>query len=233
MPMNSVGKLPKVEISSRKRSIVLLNHSSVRSAMASASGMRAQNGIAIRLGERFADAARHDPCGMDALATQALDDLLAKLAQADAVARQLGILLRHSKDVAVRGIGVHAEQQVRRGKMEEAQRVRLHDLRQSEDAAQFVGRRRNSDRQQRVAGLGGRDQMADRADAADARHQRRHLVKRTALAELLEAAELGDVEARVLDPPVFVQMQRDLGMAFDAGNRIDDDGAALLHEVSS
>ena len=74
--------------------------------------------------------------------------------------------------------------------------------------------------------------MAYRTDAADARHQRRHLVKRTAFAQLLEAAELGDVKAGVLDPAFFVEMQRDLGMAFDAGHRIDDDGAALLHDVS-
>ena len=102
----------------------------------------------------------------------------------------------------------------------------------SENAAQFVRGGRNFHRQQRVARLGRRDQMADRTDAADARHQRRHFVERTALAELLEAAELGDVEAGILDPAVFVEMQRDLGMAFDARHRIDDDGVALLHEIS-
>jgi hypothetical protein len=35
IPMNIVGKLPKTEISSRNRSMVLLNHSRARSAMAS------------------------------------------------------------------------------------------------------------------------------------------------------------------------------------------------------
>ena len=74
--------------------------------------------------------------------------------------------------------------------------------------------------------------MADRADAADPRHQRRHLVKRPPFAQLLKAAKLGDVKAGFLDPAVFVQVKRDLGMAFDARNRIDDDTAALLHEVS-
>ena len=174
--------------------------------------------------------AGNDPCGMDALAPEALDDALAELPQANAVQRELGILLRDSKNVAGGGIGVHAEQQVRRRKMKQAESVRLRDLGQSEDAAQFVGRGRNPYRQQRVAGLGGRDQVADRADAADARHQRGHLVKRTAFAQLLEAAELGHVKACFLDPAVFVQVERDLGMAFDARNRIDDDAAALLHE---
>ena len=115
--------------------------------------------------------------------------------------------------------------------MKEAQGVRLRNLREPEDAAQLVGRRRNSHGEQRVARLGGRDQMADRADAADARHQGRHLVKRAPFAQLLEAAKLGHVKASFLDPAVFVQMERDLGMTFDARNRIDDD-AALLHDVS-
>src|SRR5580765_4284626 len=74
--------------------------------------------------------------------------------------------------------------------------------------------------------------MADGADAADTRHQRRHFVERAAFAQLLEAAELRDVKTRVLDSPVFVQVQRDLGMALNACHRIDDDGAFLLHEIS-
>ena len=36
----------------------------------------------------------------------------------------------------------------------------------------------------------------------------------------------------VLHATVFVQVQRDLGVAFDARHRIDDDGVALLHEIS-
>ena len=211
---------------------MLLNHSSVRSAMASASGRAHENGVPVGLGERLADAAGDDPRRMDALAAEPLDDALAELAQADAVAGELGVLLRNAEDVAGGRIGVHAEQQVGRREMEQAQSVRLDDLRQFENAAQLVGGRRNSYRQQRVAGLGGGDQVADRADAADARHQRRHLVKRAALAQLLEAAELGDVKAGFLDPAIVVQVKRDLGVAFDARNRIDDDATALLHEVS-
>ena len=65
--------------------------------------------------------------------------------------------------------------------------------------------------------------MADRADAADARHDRRHLVERAALAELLEAAELGDVEVGVGDLAGVVEVDGDLGVALDAGDRVDDD----------
>src|SRR5579863_8191129 len=74
--------------------------------------------------------------------------------------------------------------------------------------------------------------MADGTDAADARHQRGHLVKWAALAQFLEAAKLCYVEACVFHTPVFVQMKRDLGMAFDTRQRIDDDSALLLHDVS-
>ena len=49
-------------------------------------------------------------------------------------------------------------------------------------------------------------------------------MERAAFAELLEAAELGDVEVRVLDLALLVQVDRDLGVAFDAGDGIDDDG---------
>ena len=135
------------------------------------------------------------------------------------------------KMLLIARIGVHAQQQVGRGKMKEAQGVRLHDLRQTENAAQFVGGGRNADRQQRVAGLGGSDQVADRADAADARHQRRHLVERPAFAELFEAAELGHVKAGVLDAAIFVEVERDLGVPFDAGDRIDHDAFSCFTSV--
>ena len=69
--------------------------------------------------------------------------------------------------------------------------------------------------------------MADGADAADAGHERRHLVEGTALAELLEAAELGDVEAGVFDSSLIVEMEGDLGMALDTGYGVDQDGFAV------
>ena len=42
-------------------------------------------------------------------------------------------------------------------------------------------------------------------------------VERPAFAELLEAAELGDVEMRVLDVAVLIQLQRDLRVALRFG----------------
>ena len=76
-----------------------LNHSSVRSAMASASGIAERIASRFNCGQRLADSAGHHPRRVNSLAAQPLDDLLAELAQADAVARQLGILLDHAEDV--------------------------------------------------------------------------------------------------------------------------------------
>ena len=98
---------------------------------------------------------------MNPLAAQQFDDLLPELAQANAVARQLRMCVQHAKDVALGRIGIHAEQKIRRRQMEEAQRMRLHDLRQVHDAAQLLGRLGNAYRQDRVAGLGRSDQVAD------------------------------------------------------------------------
>ena len=73
--------------------------------------------------------------------------------------------------------------------------------------------------------------MAYGTNAADPGHERRHFVKGAAFAEFLEAAELRDVEAGFVDSSLFIEMQRDLGMAFDAGYGIDENrfagGAAL------
>ena len=63
--------------------------------------------------------------------------------------------------------------------------------------------------------------MADRADAADARGDGRHLVIGPALGEFLEAAHLGDVELRFGDAARVVQEDIDLGVAFDAGDGVE------------
>ena len=65
--------------------------------------------------------------------------------------------------------------------------------------------------------------MAHRADAADARHQRWHLVERTSFTQLFEAAVLGNVKESIVDLALIVQVDRDLGMSFDAGDGIDTD----------
>ena len=77
--------------------------------------------------------------------------------------------------------------------------------------------RRGSHRQDRVAGLGGGDQVADRADAADARHERRHLVRTAGPRRIFEAAELRHVELGVFDLARFVQVDGDLASGLRCG----------------
>ena len=72
--------------------------------------------------------------------------------------------------------------------------------------------------------------MADRADAADARGDAGHFAVGPALAELLEAAELDDVELGVGDVAGVVHEDADLGVALDAGHGVNDD--ALSHNLS-
>src|SRR5208337_161866 len=58
----------------------------------------------------------------------------------DAVAGQVGVRGENAKNIALRRVGVHAQQQVGRRKMEEAEGVRLHDLAAVQQLAQFGGR---------------------------------------------------------------------------------------------
>ena len=72
--------------------------------------------------------------------------------------------------------------------------------------------------------------MAHRADAADARRDRRHLVKWPAFGEFFEAAHLGHVKLGVGDMARIVQKDVDLGVAFDARDGVDDE---FLHGDAS
>jgi hypothetical protein len=173
-----------------------------------------------------ADAAGGDPGGVDLLAAQRLDDLLAELPQADAGAGQLRVGGGEAEDVAPLGRAVEAEQQIGSAQVEEAQGVGLGDLPEVEQAAELLGGGRDGDGEDGIARLDGGDEVADGADAADAGGDAGHLVEGPALAELLEAAELGDVEAGVGHRAGVVEVDGDLGVAFDACYRVDDDAFA-------
>src|SRR6516162_6707047 len=107
--------------------------------------------------------------------------------------------------------------------------MRLHDLRQPENSSQFVSSGRNAYSQQRIACLRGCNEVTDRADTTDACHERWHLGERSAFTELLEAAKLGDMQARIFHPSVLIQVQSDFGVTLDAGDRINHDRLALVH----
>ena len=141
-----------------------------------------------------------------------------------------GMLGDQAEDVARGRLGVPAEEKVGAAEMEEAEGMRLEDLPQIHQPAQLDRGRRDLHREQHIARLRRRQQMADGADAADAGAEPGHLPEGPALAESLEAAKLGDVEARSATCIVFIEKDGDLRVAFDPRHRVDDD--ALGHDRS-
>ena len=109
--------------------------------------------------------------------------------------------------------------------MEERQGVRLRQLREVHQPPQLGRRRRNPNAQQLVAGLGRGHQVADGTDAARAGRQGRHLAIGPSFAELLEAAELRQVELGIVHLARVVQLQRDPRVTFDARHRFDGNGS--------
>jgi hypothetical protein len=104
--------------------------------------------------------------------------------------------------------------------------VGLNDLREIKNSPEFRGRGRNSDREDGIAGFCGSDQVTDRADAADARHEHRHLVEWPAFAKFLKSTKLRDVKAGRLDFSLVIGLQSDLRMAFKPRNRVNDNCAS-------
>ena len=143
---------------------------------------------------------------MDTLLRQPLDDLQTEFPQLDAQARQLGMLLDDADHVALGGIGVHAEQQIGRREIEETERMRLHELRAVQQLPQLNGSRRNPHCQNAVAGFGGCQQVAHRANTAYPRGDAGHFVEGAPLGKLFESTRLGDVELRAGNTALIIQM---------------------------
>ena len=109
--------------------------------------------------------------------------------------------------------------------MKKRKGVRLGELRQVHQSPELLGGRWDLHRQDLVAGGGRRQQMAHRADAADPCRDARHLGEGPALAELLEAPVFGHMEAGGFYGAAGIQVDRDLGVPFNPGYRIDRDRA--------
>ncbi len=156
-----------------------------------------------------------------------LDRLLTEPAQRDAVPGDFRVVLDHAEQIPPRRIGIEPQQQIGRRQMKEAQRVRLDDLTAMHDFPQLHCGRRDRHAHDRLARLGRGDQVADRANPADPRGDRGHLIEWPAFHEFFEAAQLGDVEEGFRDLAVIVEMNADLRVTFDPRDRVDDDG---LHQ---
>ena len=166
---------------------------------------------------------------MHALFRQSLDYRQPELAQLDTGARQLRIGFDQAGDIAGGRIAIHAQQKIGRREIEEAERVRLDHLSAVNDLAQQLRGARDTHCHDRVASLRRCQLMADGTDAADARGNARHFVEWPAFGELLEAADLRDLKIRIGHFAIVVQLDGDLGVAFNAAYRFNRD---RLHENS-
>ena len=119
------------------------------------------------------------------------------------------------------GGAVGADDEVRAAQGVEVRRVVGGVEDAVEQLAELLGRRRRIDVEHGVQGLGGRHVVGLGADAADAGRQVRHVLGRPAHAELLEAAQLGDLQVGVGHVALVVEEDVDLAVAFQPGDRID------------
>src|SRR6516164_3976479 len=109
--------------------------------------------------------------------------------------------------------------------------MRLNDLCQIHDSPQLLGRLGDTHGQDGVTRFGGGNRVAYRTNAADTRHQAGHFVEAPPFAELLEPTELGGVKEGGVYCSLVVQVESDLGVAFDPRDWINDDlsGHVFLH----
>ena len=160
------------------------------------------------------------------------DHLLPVFANEDRPFTDFGKFLQNPDDVSLRHRCRESEQQVGRGEMKKIHRVRLQHLGIMHQAPHLLRRRRDAVHAgDHVHHLAGAEMMTDRTDAAQALDDDRNLPVHASADEPFEAAELHDMEARLLDLAGRVEPDGHLAVAFDAGDRIDDDFSAGLADL--
>ena len=183
-----------------------------------------EEAVALLGAEVLVDPSRDGAGAVDLLARGRQDDLLAELAQENGPRGQLLVEGDDADDVAHGRVGVHAQEEVGRGQVEEVQSVRLEHLAVVHQAAHLLrgrGQLARTGPDDDVHGLGRRQVVADGADAAEPLDEDRGLPVGTALDEPLETAELDDVEPGLDYLTGVVQPDGDLAVAFDPGDGFD------------
>ena len=131
-----------------------------------------------------------------------------------------------AEDVALGGRRLGTHHEVGAAEEVEVQGVVLGHERRVDQLPDLLRRRRGIDLVEGVERLGGRHVVRRGAHAADARGDLRHVLGGAALGELLEAAQLRDLEVGPFHVPRFVEEDVDLAVPLETGDGIDGDAAA-------
>ena len=119
-----------------------------------------------------------------------------------------------AQHVAFGGRSLRPDHEIRASQEVEVQRVVLHEERGVDQLAYLPGGGRRRHLVERIQRLGRRHVMGRGADAANARRDLRHVLRRAALRELFESAQLGHLEIGALHHSLPVQEDLDLAVAF-------------------
>ena len=117
------------------------------------------------------------------------------------------------------------DDEVRSAQHEEVQGVVFQHEGVIDQLANLAARRGGLDLVEIVQGLGRGHVMGGGADAADAAGDLRHVLRRPAEAEDLEAAQLGHLQVGALHVALVVEEDVDLAVAFEPGDGVDGDAA--------
>ena len=185
-------------------------------------------------GQRPGHAAGQPEDGVDGLARDLPDQLAELLADADHLLADLEPHLADDpEDVAIGLRSRRADDEVGPAEEEEVQRVVLDHEDAVDELPDLLGRRRRIDAVEVVQRLRRGHVVGRRAHAADAGRDLRHVLRAASLDELLEPAELRDLQERAVDGPGIVQEDVDLPVALEPRDRVDQDLACSSLGASS
>ncbi len=181
--------------------------------------------------QRPRDAAGKGDDGVGALAAEVLHDVDGLGAHLDDLLAGLQAhLADDTEDVALGRVRRRPHDEVRRGQVVEVQEVVVEHVRVIYHPPESLAVGRQLNFVNRVRCLRACEVVDERSNAADARRDPGDLLHRPAHAELLEAAQLRDLEVRLGYVAGVVQEDGDLAVAFQARDGVDLD---FLHNPFS
>ena len=166
---------------------------------------------------------------MHAFTADVADDFLPVFAKADPFECKRRVGRRHADNVPSPRITPETEQKIGGGEMEKMKGMGLQGLSQMQEPSKlFRCGGQTVDTDQLVNGLGCRQMMADRANAAEPLDQNGDFPVGAALDETLESPKFNNVEPGLLYPVILIQEQRHFAVTLHPGDRINDHAAKPL-----